>query len=99
MTLRPRVLLAVIVLAAAACGTHQPPADGQRASSGAAPTSCRQQYQKWKYGPAQLPAGRVGLGVSTTERPVAIAGGGPTSLSPESLSTAQLAGLGPWGTI
>lgn len=56
MTFRTCVVLAVIVLLTAACGSHASSPGSQRASSAAPPLSYRQQHQNWKHGPAHARA-------------------------------------------
>ena len=56
-----RGLLAAITLVAAACSSHgsSPGSPPSGSSAPATPVSCRQQYQNWKHGPAQIPSHHI----------------------------------------
>lgn len=58
MIFRTSALVAATVLLAA-CASHPSSPASHLASSPAAPVSCRQQYQTWRHGPAQVPASRL----------------------------------------
>jgi len=60
-------MLVLSVLLAAGCGSHLPSSGSHPASSAAVAVSCRQQYQDWKHGPAQVSASKLAAALKTVQ--------------------------------